>query len=130
MRPRRRSQPVRPRQAKVAASTLPDTTMSPTDRPAADPLLARLDEALRALVAIGIVLVLLLPAARGHHALLGWWPLWLVAMPACAWWALHRFPVPVEATAGVRRLLPARRAPRRAAQAHRRRRGAGLARAA
>lgn len=105
--------------------------MTPTCRtPAADPRLARLDEALRALVAVGVALVLLLPAARGHHALLGWWPLWLVAMPASAWWALHRFHLPVEATAGVRRLWPARRARRRSAQARRRHRGSGLARAA
>jgi hypothetical protein len=105
--------------------------MTSTDRsPTADTQLARVDEALRALVAIGIALVLLLPAARGHHALLGWWPLWLVAMPLSAWWALHRFHVPVEATSGMRRLLPAHRAPRRAAQARRRRRDAGLARAA
>lgn len=105
--------------------------MSPTDRTSAtDPLLVRLDEALRALTAIGIALVLLLPAARGHHALLGWWPLWLVAMPLSAWWALHRFQVPAEATASVRRLWPARQAPRRAAQARRRPRTAGFARAA
>lgn len=105
--------------------------MIPTDRSAAaEPRFGRLDEALRALVATGVALVLLLPAARGHHALLGWWPLWLVAMPASAWWALHRFRMPVDATAGVRRLLPARRAPRRAMQARRRRRGAGLAQAA
>lgn len=107
------------------------TDRSPTHRtPTADTPLARLDEALRALVAVGIALVLLLPAARGHHALLGWWPLWLVAMPASAWWALHRFHVPAEAAAGMRRLLHTRRAPRRPAQARRRRRDAGLARAA
>ncbi|GHA82744.1 hypothetical protein [Cognatilysobacter bugurensis] len=105
--------------------------MTPTDRPlTADARLARLDEALRALVAIGVALVLLLPAARGHHALLGWWPLWLVAMPASAWWALHRFHVPAEAGAGVRRLLPVRHSARRPAQARRRRRGAGVAQAA
>lgn len=104
--------------------------MNPPDRHPAVPSLAFLDEALRALVAIGVALVLLLPAARGHHALLGWWPLWLVAMPASAWWALHRFHVPAEASAQVRRLLPARKAPRRLVQARRRRRDAGLARAA
>lgn len=105
--------------------------MIPTHHSAAtDPRLGRLDEALRAIVATGIALVLLLPAARGHHALLGWWPLWLVAMPASAWWALHRFRMPIDAGAGVRRLLPVRRAPNRTAQARRRRRDRVFARAA
>lgn len=53
-----------------------------------------LDEALRCVIAIGALLVLLLPAARGSHAVIGWLPLWLLVMPATAWWALHRFPMP------------------------------------
>lgn len=60
----------------------------------AAPVDPRIDGALRHLLAIGAVLVLLLPAARGSHAVLGWWPLWLLAMPAAAWWALHRFALP------------------------------------
>ena len=57
----------------------------------ADP---RLDALLRHVIAIGAVLVLLLPAARGSHGALGWLPLWLLAMPLAAWWALHRFRLP------------------------------------
>lgn len=60
----------------------------------AEPIDPRLDGLLRHMIAIGAVLVLLLPAARGTHAALGWLPLWLLAMPMAAWWALHRFPVP------------------------------------
>ena len=54
----------------------------------------RLEAVLRYAIAIGLVLVLLLPAARGSHAALGWLPLWLLAMPVSAWWALHRFALP------------------------------------
>ena len=54
----------------------------------------RLDAVLRHATAIGAVLLLLLPAARGTHAVLGWLPLWLLAMPLFAWWALHRFALP------------------------------------
>ena len=53
-----------------------------------------LDTLLRHAVAIGAVVVALLPAARGFSPTLGWMPLWLVAMPLCAWWALHRFRLP------------------------------------
>ncbi|MBA3486688.1 MAG: hypothetical protein H0T88_05790 [Lysobacter sp.] len=60
----------------------------------AEPIDPRLDGLLRHVIAIGAVLVLLLPAARGSHAVLGWLPLWLLAMPMVAWWALHRFPLP------------------------------------
>jgi len=42
----------------------------------------------------GLAMVLVWPAARGHHAWLGWWPLWLVGMPLSAWWSLSGFPVP------------------------------------
>lgn len=71
--------------------------MSRTSQPAfgrAEPIDVRLDGLLRHVIAIGAVLVLLLPAARGNHAALGWLPLWLLAMPMVAWWALHRFAVP------------------------------------
>ncbi len=66
---------------------------------------------------LGAFAVIALPAARGHSAWLGWLPLWLVGMPACALWALHRFrlprlPLPARATRTGRR--------RRGAQARRR----------
>lgn len=54
----------------------------------------RLDAVLRYLLAIGGVLVVLLPAARGFDETFGWLPLWLLAMPAVALWALHGFPLP------------------------------------
>lgn len=54
----------------------------------------RLQQGLHYAIAIGAVLVLLLPAARGMHASIGWLPLWLLAMPVTAWWALHRFRLP------------------------------------
>ena len=53
-----------------------------------------LERPLRACFAIGLLAVLLVPALRGSSAWLGWWPLWLVAMPGSAWWALHRFRLP------------------------------------
>src|SRR5688500_16950059 len=54
----------------------------------------QLDHALRSLLLAGLALVLLLPVARASTAWLGWMPLWLVGMPAVAWWALHRFRLP------------------------------------
>ena len=63
-------------------------------RPRPEPVDPRLDTVLRHATAIGVVLVLLLPAARGTQAALGWLPLWLLAMPLVAWWALHRFALP------------------------------------
>jgi len=66
----------------------------PSRRPAHEPADPRLEAVLRHAIAIGVVLVLLLPAARGTHAMLGWLPLWLLAMPLVAWWALHRFALP------------------------------------
>ncbi|MFC3815109.1 hypothetical protein [Lysobacter sp. GCM10012299] len=65
--------------------------------PDADPI--QLDDLLRHAVAIGAVLVLLLPAARGFSDTFGWMPLWLLAMPLCAWWALHRFRLPAKENA-------------------------------
>ncbi|WP_305804275.1 hypothetical protein [Stenotrophomonas sp. YIM B06876] len=54
----------------------------------------------------GMALVLVWPAARGYNAWIGWLPLWLLGMPAAAWWSLHRFRLP----AGLRRpRLPRRR---------------------
>jgi len=80
----------------------------------------RLDLALRRIALCGALLVMALPAARGASALLGAWPLWLVAMPLSSLWALHGFELPrwlraaPEATAG----RPRRR---RGPQARRRR---------
>ncbi|MEL1262986.1 hypothetical protein [Pseudoxanthomonas putridarboris] len=76
----------------------------------------RLDRALRNAVLTGLVVVLLVPLARANTAWLGWLPLWLVGMPAAAWWALHRFRLPRWPGAG-------------AAPAGRRRRGRGRGRA-
>jgi len=63
----------------------------------------------------GAALVIAVPAARGDSVWLGWLPLWLVGMPACALWALHRFRLPQ---------LPLTATPARS----RRRRGGGQAR--
>ena len=77
----------------------------------------RIERALRTWLTWGALAVLLIPAARAQTAWFGWLPMWLVAMPAVAWWALHRFALPrwsadAEATARRRR--------RRAPQARRR----------
>lgn len=80
--------------------------------------------ALRHAVAIGALLVLLLPAARGFHEQLGWLPMWLLAMPAAAWWGVHGFALPRlrgEVDTEARRARPRRTGP----QARRRSR-AGL----
>ena len=68
-----------------------------------------LDEVLCTVLATGLVLVALWPAARGMTAL-GWLPLWLVGMPAAAWWAVRGFPVPgrrraQEDASGMRRAV-------------------------
>ncbi|NUO74687.1 MAG: hypothetical protein HOQ32_01610, partial [Lysobacter sp.] len=70
------------------------TPNRPSAAPAVDP---RVEQALRYAVAIGAVLVLLLPAARAFSAQIGWLPLWLLVMPLTAWWALHRFRLPWRA---------------------------------
>lgn len=49
---------------------------------------------LRQVCVLGAVLVAVVPAARGHHALIGWWPLWLLGMPLLACWAAHGFVMP------------------------------------
>ena len=91
---------------------------------AVKPIDHRLEAVLRYAVAIGAVLVLLLPDARGMHEAIGWLPLWLLAMPLTAWWALHRFALPVAdeadrpSIARVRRTaLQARRGPQRRREA-------------
>ena len=62
-----------------------------------DPIVSPLEDVLRYALAIGAVLVLLLPSARGFSATLGWLPLWLLAMPLSALWALHGFRLPRRA---------------------------------
>ena len=63
----------------------------------------------------GAVLVALVPAARGQHAWLGWWPLWLVGMPLMAWWGAAGMPVPAggRVSAAVACQPPRRRQARR-----------------
>ena len=98
---------------------------------AVEPIDHRLEAVLRYVIAIGVVLVLLLPGARGMHATIGWLPLWLVAMPMTACWALRRFARPVAGRA--ERPAGARVRARMLAQARRRapaRRREGLPRAA
>lgn len=88
--------------AKVASRPTAASAMSNDAR-------SLLDEILCTVLVAGALLVLLLPAARGTAAI-GWLPLWLVGMPAVAWWALRGFPLPraaVEAPAAAAR--PARR---------------------
>jgi len=69
----------------------------------------------RQLALAGIALVLVWPALRGSSAWLGWLPLWLVGMPLSAWWALHRFRLPVawRGRPAVRRRGPQARRARR-----------------
>jgi hypothetical protein len=76
-----------------------------------------LDEILCTALAVGLVLVALLPAARGASAI-GWLPMWLVGMPAVAWWALHGFAIPRRA-AVVEASVPVRAMRRIAPQARR-----------
>ena len=91
--------------------------MNRSDLPAAEPIDPCIKDVLRYAIAIGATLLLLVPAARGSSELLGWLPLWLLAMPLSAWWALHRFHLPA-ATAGSR--APAVRRRRIGPQARRR----------
>lgn len=49
---------------------------------------------MKSLVVVGVLLVLLFPAARSQGYWLGWMPLWLVGMPLVAWWGLYRFRLP------------------------------------
>ena len=54
---------------------------------AASPSVA--EHVLRYALAVGATLVLLIPEARASHALLGWLPLWLLAMPLAGWLAVR-----------------------------------------
>ncbi len=79
----------------------------------------RLLRGVRNAAVTGLMLVLLLPAARGHSDWLGWMPLWLVGMPLAAWWSLHRFHLPWRSASAQESPKPARRR-RPGAQARRR----------
>lgn len=68
--------------------------MRQSDTAVHDEFQPRLETALRYTLAIGATLVLLLPGARGFSDTVGWLPLWLLAMPAMALWALRGFPLP------------------------------------
>lgn len=88
-----------------------------------------LDTALRYASAIGVLLVMLVPAARGMHPALGWLPLWLVAMPGVAWWALRGFPLPAwrgRAETPARLVAPVPRRLRQARRVARPRRRSGM----
>ncbi|MGV8940548.1 MAG: hypothetical protein ACOH1P_03290 [Lysobacter sp.] len=69
----------------------PTTAESVAASHATAPCEVHLEAVLRYAVAIGAVLVVLLPDARGSSELIGWLPLWLLGMPSVAWWAVHRF---------------------------------------
>ena len=76
-----------------------------TPAPAPD---SRLEQALRSAMLAAVSLVVLMPAARGYGPL-GWTPIWLLGLPAVAWWSLHRFrlPWPMRASGAAR--VPRRR---------------------
>lgn len=83
---------------------------------ASDSFDIRLEDLLKYALAIGGMLVLLLPGARGFSETLGWLPLWLLAMPAVALWALRGFPLPAlapDTPAAARRRRTAPQARRR-----------------
>ncbi len=84
---------------------MPSPTAFPIPAPVPDPLLERF---VQAVMLLALALVMLLPDARAYSPLLGWVPLWLLGMPAVAWWSLYRFRLPVrdvphDAPAGIRR---------------------------
>ncbi len=76
---------------------MPQFVASRRSHPVVDP---RLEHALRTAVVAGLALALLLPT-RSHW--LGWTPLWLLGMPLSAWWALHRFRLPLSDAVSLRR---------------------------
>lgn len=50
---------------------------------------------LRLWLLAGALTIIIFPEARGHHALIGWLPLWLLMSPLlslAAWRLLHRAP--------------------------------------
>ena len=94
---------------------MPSPSASPLIAPAPDP---RLEQIVRGAMLLAVALVMLLPSARAYSALLGWVPLWLLGMPAVAWWSLHRFRLPGRTSPPA----PVRRPGRRRASAQGRRR--------
>lgn len=88
----------------------------PGHGPGPDP---RVERILRRWLALGIAAVVLVPAMRGSSEWFGWWPLWLVGMPAVAWWAVCRFRLPRLARLALlaRTLRPHRQARMRQAPA-------------
>ena len=83
-------------------------------------LRSTLDAVLRHALAVAVVVLALVPAARGHHEMLGWLPMWLLGMPAVALWALRGCPVPVARNAAPARVAVPTRARRAGPQARRR----------
>jgi hypothetical protein len=69
----------------------------------------RLVLALRRIAIAGAVLVVALPAARGHSQWLGALPLWLLAMPLSSLWALQGFRLPKLHTGSPIATTPRRR---------------------
>jgi len=99
------------------AADMPKSVPAPCrHQESADPRLLR---GARNAAVTGLMLVMLLPAARGHSDWLGWMPLWLVGMPLVAWWSLHRFALPLRKSLARDSSKPARRR-RPGAQARRR----------
>lgn len=78
-----------------------------------DPVFCSIDRLLRRWLCIGLLAVLLIPAARGHNLWIGWMPYWLVIAPALSLALLHRRPL-AAAAARLRRARSVR-APRRQA---------------
>lgn len=76
--------------------------------PTPDP---QLDRWLRNAAIAGFALTVLLP---WRSEWLGFTPLWLLGMPLSAWWALHRFRLPVRRVpaSSARRRRPGRQARR------------------
>ena len=91
-------------------------------------LRAALDAVLRHALAVAVVVLALVPAARGHHEALGWLPLWLLGMPAVALWALRGCPMPVARNVAPARVAVPTRARRAGPQARRRARRVPTAR--
>lgn len=89
---------------------------------------ATLDAVLRHALAVAVVVLALVPAARGHHEALGWLPMWLLGMPAVALWVLRGCPVPTERPAAPARVTAPPRARRSGPQARRRARRVPTAR--
>lgn len=76
---------------------MPQFVASRHSRPLVDP---RLERGLRMAVAAGLVLSLLLPLRSDWFGLTS---LWLLGMPLTAWWALHRFRLPMRVAVAARR---------------------------